>query len=79
MICLNPTARITISEIMSHPWMSDFNSSFTYNLTHVVSINEQIAQKVEGFGYSRQYLTNSLRMHDKNYCTTTYYLLLNNL
>jgi hypothetical protein len=40
-----------------------------------VQINEQVIRELEVLGYKRDFIIMSLKMHDKNHCTTAYYLL----
>jgi serine/threonine protein kinase len=41
-------------------------------------IDEDILQKVETLGYPRDYLVGCLKNNERNYATTTYYLMANN-
>jgi hypothetical protein len=45
-------------------------------LKSVVQTNEDVLASMEELGYNSDYVIASVKMNDKNHCTTAYYLLL---
>ena len=42
-------------------------------------LDENVLQNVEKFGYKKDYVKKCVVNNEINYCTATYYLLLNNI
>jgi serine/threonine protein kinase len=70
-----PALRISLEEMQSHPWFSDFSpETFTDNSYSLTRQNE-ILKKMNGLGFSKDYIVQSLNLKDVNHASATYNLL----
>lgn len=77
LIVLVPKDRISIAELMKHPWLQE-NPEYQIPVEEDKSIDRKIVKKVVKLGYTKEYVVNSLRIQDYNHATAVYYLLNNN-
>jgi hypothetical protein len=80
----NPAKRLSICQMLIHPWLDSIKPVHEPVHQEPMSwrtneIREDVVSKVETFGYKREYILTSLKMNDKNQCTTCYHLLVNAL
>jgi serine/threonine protein kinase len=74
-LVLNPRDRITLTEILQHPWMGAESKVSAVDINGLM-IDQNALEKVVKFGYPREFLVNSIRLREVNHCTATYFLLL---
>ena len=92
MLCKKPELRLTIDEVLNHPWCRDEENAGTYlsfvqnaplrqtqSLVQVKSekhLDEDILVVLESYGFGRDDAIRSLVKGEHNYLTTSYYLLM---
>ena len=75
LLVTNPEERLTISQVLHHPWICNGGSPpHLVRSTNV--IDEEILAKIEELGFSAFTVRNSLEGREFNNFTTCYYLLL---
>jgi len=86
MLTLNPTMRLTIAQVRTHPVLAERSHTFPRvpepdECVHLISAdpNKDIAQpllkQLTDFGFHKERLLKSILARDRNHYTTTYYLL----
>lgn len=60
--------------------VSDANSAFDSFIIGMepkwlILLDDQIVDKVESYGYPKEYIMNCLECNETNYCTAAYYLM----
>jgi hypothetical protein len=79
MLVLLPAQRLTIPELLEHPWMTDTPSfQIPRSLAHTTKlmIDEEIVRYITKMGFPKSYIVNSLKMGEYNHATAAYYLLI---
>ena len=79
LIHVKPERRLTLKEIMQHPWYTKFpkTNSFGINVGFDrIPIDDKIFPLMETLGYSGSQAKRYLSFNVKNECTTAYYLYL---
>lgn len=87
MLVLNPSRRLTINQIKSHPWMvadgeqpkSAPQSPIPGYNAKLGDFNEQILRLMQGLGIDQQKTIEALRKDSYDHYTAIYYLLLDRL
>lgn len=70
-----PGLRIPLEDMQGHPWFRDFvPESFTDSSYSLTKQNE-ILKKMNGLGFPRDYIVQSLNLKDVNHASATYNLL----
>ena len=73
MLCPVPFQRIRLEEILRHPWVDGVE--IAKNVGGLRSKRSVILGTLQGFGYSREYIEQSLKIRDINHATATYNIL----
>ena len=75
LLVIDPEDRLTIGEVLKHPWVCNGGDPPAQVRSNVV-IDEEILMKIEEMGFSSFTVRNSLEAKEFNQFTTTYFLLL---
>ena len=81
MLQLVPSFRISLEDVLAHPWMAQESTrdvSLSYIDTSQVGedyVDPQIIEKVQNYGFPKHFILRSLEDNEMNHATASYYLL----
>lgn len=82
MLTLDPEKRITLDQIIEHPWMKDDPNLHTINIKSsdfVDSPEEYVIQKVSHFGFPVKFINSSIDEYALNHAFACYIALAKDL
>lgn len=84
LLTVNPKKRITIEEIKKHKWFEFYKGYVGIQKGiiidyHEIPIDNVVVESVEGFGFDKEVIIQSVKANRHNKVTTLYYLLLKKL